>query len=78
MYFEYLALETLHFSQSYQAYSVKRMDNLESSVCSYESLVNYNVLHIHDNNEGELYVPMKYDIVNIMEEHVKGRNPLKY
>ena len=47
-----------------------------SIVYSYESLVDYNVFHIKKDSNGTLYVQVKYDLDDIMEEHVYERNPL--
>lgn len=79
IYFEYLQFETLCFSDIYQAYKVKEIsDTLTHSICSYESLVDYNVFHVHVNHLEEMYIPVKYDICDLMEQHVKGKNPLKF
>ena len=77
VFFEYQLLETVCFSERFQAYQVKHVIDIETELCSYESLVDFNVLHIHEDHEGELYVPVKYDIVDLMEQHLKGENPLK-
>lgn len=79
IYFEYMPYETLYFSERYQAYHVKELAAEESrEVCSYDSIVDFNVLHIHKDSTGEMYVPVKYDIQDLMEEHIKGENPLKF
>ena len=39
--------------------------------CSYESLVDYNVFHIIEFNNS-LYISVKYDIDDLVEEHYKG------
>lgn len=78
IYIEYMPLETLCFSEQFQAYHVKKAPEVETKLCSYESLVDFNILHIHEDNEGQLYVPVKYDILDLMEQHLKGDNPLKY
>ena len=78
VYFEYMPLETLYFSERFQAYHVKYVADVDTKLCSYESLVDYNVFHSHEDNEGELYVPVKYDIVDLMEQHMEGKNPLKF
>ena len=78
LYFEYKPLETLCFSERFQAYHVKSVIDLPTELCSYESLVDFNVPRIHEANEGEQYVPVKYDIVDLIEQHLRGENPLKY
>ena len=57
---------------------MKSSEEVETKLCPYESLVDFNILHLHEDNEGGLYVPMKYDIADLMEQHLKGDNPLKY
>ena len=71
-------MDTLCFNEEFQAYQVKSSEEVETKLCPYESLVDFNILHLHEDNEGGLYVPMKYDITDLMEQHLKGDNPLKY
>ena len=78
IYFEYTLMDTLCFNEEFQAYQVKSSEEVETKLCPYESLVDFNILHLHEDNEGGLYVPMKYDIADLMEQHLKGDNPLKY
>ncbi|CAB4011337.1 Hypothetical predicted protein [Paramuricea clavata] len=62
----------------HMAYQVTKLDGGESCgrVFSYESIVDYNVFHIKKDHYGNQYVPVKYDIDDLMEDHVEGRNPL--
>ena len=53
-------------------------ETVVTGIASYESLVDFNVFHTHEDSDGELYVPVKYDIADILEQHTKGRNPLKF
>ena len=76
VYFEYIPLETMCFSEHFQAY-VKKTKAMETGI-AYENLVDYNVFHNHEDNLGELYVAVKYDIDDVIAQHVKGRNPLKF
>ena len=62
----------------YWAYYVKTSEEVETKLCPYESLVDFNVLHGHEDKEGELYVPVKYDIADLMAQHLKGNNALKH
>ena len=72
-----MLLETLCFTEQFQAYHVKTCEDVETKLCSYESLVDFNVFHYHEDNKGELYVPVKYDILDLMEQHLREDNPLK-
>jgi hypothetical protein len=78
VYFEVELLQTVCFDYLHQAYQVTKLDGGESCgrVFSYESIVDYNVFHIKKDHYGNQYVPVKYDIDDLMEEHVEGRNPL--
>ena len=81
IYFEYKAMETLCYSERYQAYQIQEVPGEEDSICAYENLVDFNVFHICETDNGsivERYVPLKYDINDIIELHVQGNNPLKY
>lgn len=55
-------LDTLYFNKRFQAYRVNSWEKAETKICSYESLVDFNVHHIHEDNEREQYVPVKYDL----------------
>ena len=78
IYFEYTPLETTCFSEHFQAYHVKETETIESGIASYEGLVDFNVFHTHEDSVGELYVPVKYDLGDVIDQHVTGRNPLKF
>ena len=45
-------------------------------ICPYETLVDYNVFHIHKDYLKELYISVKYDVNDIMAQHVKKSNYL--
>ena len=53
-------------------------ETVVTGIASYESLVDFNVFHTHEDSDDELYVPVKYDIADILEQHTNGRNPLKF
>ena len=36
------------------------------------------VLHVHKGRLNELYVPVKYDIDDLVEQRFKGTNPLTF
>ena len=59
-----------------QAYHVKEIEEVRTRVCPYESLLDFNVFHPKKDQDGNHYVPVKYDLRDLMIEHVKGKNPL--
>ena len=75
VYFHGLILETLEFDPSYQSYCVNKTE--QYCYFSYENLVGYNVYHLKKAFDGNLFVPVKYCIKYILEEHLNGQNPLK-
>ena len=78
VYFECMSLETLCFSNTYQAYKVQELSSASCQIiCAYENLVDYNVFHIHKDCIKELYIAVKYDIKDLMAQHLEGSNPLK-
>ena len=52
IYIDYKSLETLCFSEQFQAYHVKMCEDVGTKLCSYESLVDFNVFHYHEDNKG--------------------------
>ena len=79
IYFECIPFETLCFSEVYRAYQIQESTVAASGhiICAYEKIVDYNVFHVHKDNLKNMYITMKYDIKDLMSEHVKGCNPLK-
>ena len=81
IYFECSQFETLCFSDTYQAYHVRQLGHQsgpDKHICPYESLVDFNVLHVHKGCSGEMYVPTKYDIDDLIVQHLNETNPLKF
>lgn len=76
IYFEVNVYETICFEQNVQAYLVKA--TTETRLSSYESLVDFNVFHLKKDFTGNLYLPVKYNIDDIVEEHILGDNPLHF
>ncbi len=66
------------FDHEHQAYHVKAVENEEDgkAIYSYDSLVDFNVFHCKKDQFGQKYVPVKYDLGDIIKEHAEGRNPL--
>ena len=79
IYFECAQLKTTCFSDHYQTYHVEELeDSTKHNICAYESPVDFNILHVHKGRSNELYVPAKYDLSDLIEQHAKGKNPLHF
>ena len=76
VYFDVQLLETICFDYKHQAYHVREIEELSTGVCPYESLVDFNVFHCKKDQDGNKYVPVKYDLRDITTEHAQGENPL--
>jgi hypothetical protein len=79
LYFECSPFETTAFSEVYQAYSIQESERAtDIIICPYDSLVDYNVFHIHKDHLKNWYISVKYDINDLIAQHIKGCNPLKF
>ena len=74
VYFLVSLFNTCKFEYNYQAYLVE--DDKEEYLCCYQSLIDYNVFHVKNDKQGNLYIPTKYDIDDLVEQHYKSRNPI--
>ena len=70
IYFQVSLLNTLCFERTYQSYLLEAPEQESIYVCSYESLVDYNVFHLKQEDE-KLYLPLKYDTSDLMVEYSK-------
>ncbi|XP_028417997.1 uncharacterized protein LOC114542721 [Dendronephthya gigantea] len=75
-YFDVQLLETLSFDEKHQAYRVSESTEDVTGIYPYDSLVDFNVFHCKKDKENNKYVAVKYDLRDIIEEHIEGRNPL--
>ena len=74
VYFEVDLLNTLCFDYYHQAYEIAAANNIgKSMMFSAEGLVDYNVFQVKKDQHGNTYVPVKYDLDDILEEHVEGQ-----
>ena len=76
VYFEVFLFDTICFCPTYQEYLVEESSECEHVICPYEQLVDYNVCHKKMDHEGRTYIPVKYNLDDIVEEHFKNCNPL--
>ena len=49
----------------------------KTQVSPYENSVDYNVFHKKESNCGDLYIPVKYHLNEILEKYNNFRNPLR-
>ena len=75
VYFEVKKIHTIRFDEHYQAYYIKELTEQNSFICSYESLLDYNVFHFK-LAEGKTFVPVKYYIEDLIQEHLNETSPL--
>ena len=76
VYFEVNVLETRYSCGRFEAYRLANTPSKIIQVMAYENLVDYNVFHKKESNCGDLYVPVKYHLDDILEEYNSFRNPL--
>ncbi|XP_066912206.1 uncharacterized protein [Clytia hemisphaerica] len=68
-------LKTSHFDTKFIGYSV--VETNEQSIWSVDQLLDYNAYQIVKTMyKKKLIVPLKYDLSTIIEEHLKGHNPM--
>ncbi|XP_066930562.1 uncharacterized protein [Clytia hemisphaerica] len=70
VYFETVILKTLYYDYFVNAYKVDEFDCEKTFICNYYRLVDFNVYH-KKQLLGNWYVPIKYDLNNIIEEYMK-------
>ena len=69
VYFEVTLYKTIAMSLRYQAYQVEISDSKETYICPYERLVDFNVYHTKCS-DGASYIPIKYDLNDIIDEYL--------
>lgn len=74
IYFEVLLFTTLNFNEHFQSYAVELCSPEETFVCPYEHIVDYNVYHVK-KNDNLMYIPLKYNVKDLLYEHTQDRNP---
>ena len=68
LYFEVNVFETRYFCRRSQAYRLANTPSEITQISPYENLVDYNVFHKEKSDCGDLYVPVKYHLDDILEE----------
>lgn len=77
VYFEVFMMNTIYFDIKFQAYLIESVEPPVVRFCSYDSLVDYNVFHVKKDKHKNEYVSVKYDIDDLLEEHMKLNNRLQ-
>ena len=76
--FEYTPLRTLEFCSSLMAYKVEKISDFSSTgFCLYYRMLDFNIYSSVELNTG-LYISLKYDLKDIIEQHIVGDNPLHF
>jgi hypothetical protein len=73
--FEYIPYKTIIFDEALMAYQVEDLSNGISKFCNINTLLDYNVYSIQEQNNG-FYIPLKYYLGDVIDQHVIGANPL--
>lgn len=76
--FQYAPLRTLELSSTLMAYTVETLcDFTPTEFCLYRTMLDFNIYSVVKRNCG-LYIGLKYDLKEIIEQHVVGDNPLHF
>ena len=68
-------IETERYEEDYNGYSVD-IKNKTSFICSATKLLDYNNYQIIETIDGSTVIPLKYELLDIIEQHSYGSNPL--
>ena len=66
--------KTQRFEESFIGYSVVPSD-IEVT-CLLDRLLDYNIIQVLETVNGDYIVPLKYNLNDIIEQHILGCNPL--
>lgn len=75
--FEYTPFRTVEFDVNLMAYEVEEPESNVTEFCHFNLILDYNVYFIQRPVSG-LYIPLKYDLRDIIKQHVIGENPLHF
>ena len=76
--FEYMPLTTVEFDMEFMAYKVEEpLAAMAMDFCFYKKLLDFNVYSLQEQNDS-LYIPLKYDLRDIIQQHIVGDNPLHF
>ena len=67
--------ETIRFHPDYLAYEVEKVVEKETVFYTPAELLDYNVYHMVES-ENQFFVTIKYSLIDIVTEHLRGQNPL--
>lgn len=75
--FEYEPYRTLTFNEYLMAYQVEELTNGRTEFCHVTTMLDYNV-YSTQKLDGRIYVPLKYYLGDLIDQHVVGENPLHF
>lgn len=76
--FEFKPLTTVEFDPNLMAYQVYDLgDDALSELCFYNRMLDFNVYSLQRHSDA-VYIPLKYDLRDIIREHIVGENPLHF
>ena len=74
--FEYTPLRTVEFNDGFMSYEVKDPgDGVPTEFCLYTSMLDFNVYSILKQFDAT-FIPIKYNLRDLIRLHVVGENPL--
>ena len=74
VYFVYKPYVTVQFSSVFASFEVKDID--AEDICIASELLDFNVYHMVFSDDNSLFIPIKYDLSDIIREQLYGNNPL--
>lgn len=75
--FEYEPYRTIMFDATLMAYQVEELSHGISEFCHVDTMLDYNVYSLQKLSNS-LYVPLKYHLGDLVDQHVIGENPLHF
>lgn len=74
--FEFTPLKTVELNPNLLAYEVEDPgDDAIAEFCFYNRMLDFNVYSLQQHFDA-IYITLKYDLKDIIREHIVGQNPL--
>ena len=78
IYFELTKLNVEGFSKTFQSYEIYEDINNNTTIVSYDNLLDYNVYHSKIIANHGSFIPLKYSLTHLITQHLQEHNPLFY
>ena len=78
IYFELTKLNVEGFSKTFQSYEIYEDINNNTTIVSYDNLLDYNVYHSKIIANHGSFIPLKYSLTDLITQHLQEHNPLFY